>query len=58
MNPVKFTTDLLDLLKRHNLVSEDPGQKITIMLHAPFDVHVKVEHYAEELETVPYVERI
>ena len=47
MNPVKFTTDLLDLLKRHEMIGNDAGQKLTITIYAPFDVYVKIEHGVE-----------
>ncbi len=45
MNPHKFVLDMMDLLKRHEMLAENGSpQYITITLEAPFQVIVNVEY--------------
>ena len=44
MNYQNITTDILDLLRRHELIGEVSPKVIQITLKAPWDVEVYVEH--------------
>jgi len=45
MNPQKFVLDLMDLMKRHEMLAEHGApQYIRIELRAPFEVDVNVEY--------------